>query len=82
MAKDLNTISNIEKDVAKPYNFRSGRSPHYMTCNICGCKQYTTNFARHSRTKKHKEADYADNKFEVEKYEPPPKKKNDFIILR
>ena len=72
MVKDLDIISNIEKDVAKPYNFR--------TCNICGCKQYTTNFARHSRTKKHKEADYADNKFEVEKYEPQSKK-NDYVIL-
>ena len=70
---DFNTISNIEKDVAKPYNFR--------TCNICGCKQYTTNFARYSRTKKHKEADYAVNKFEIEKYEPQPKKNNDYIIL-
>ena len=59
---------NILKDVGdkKTYKFR--------TCNICGCKQYTTNFARHSRTKKHKEADYADNKFEIEKYEPPAKK--------
>ena len=50
----------------KTYKFR--------TCNICGCKQYSTNFARHVRTKKHKEADYADNKFEVEKYEPLQKK--------
>ena len=58
---------NIEKDVEKKtYKFR--------TCNVCGCKQYSTNFARHVRTKKHKEADYADNKFEVEKYEPQPKK--------
>ena len=61
-------MSNIENDVEKKtYKFR--------TCNICGCKQYSTNFARHVRTKKHKEADYADNKFEVEKYEPPQKKK-------
>ena len=66
---------NIEKDVEKrAYNFR--------TCNICGCKQYTTNFARHSRTKKHKEADYADQKFEIEKYEPPVKKKSEYLILR
>ena len=35
------------------------------------------------KTKKHKEADYAYNKFEIEKYEPPTKKKNtDFIILK
>ena len=67
--------SNIIKDVEKKtYNFR--------ICNICGCKQYTTNFARHSKTKKHKEAYYADQKFEVEKYEPPVNKKHDYIILR
>ena len=67
---------NIEKDVEKKiYKFR--------TCNTCGCKQYTTNYSRHLKTKKHKEADYADNKFELERYEPPKNKKNsDFIILR
>ena len=74
MSKDLNNDTNIDKDVTKLYKYR--------TCNICGCKQYTTNFARHSRTKKHKEADYAYNKFEIEKYEPPANKKNDFILLR
>ena len=52
-----------------------------LACNVCGCRLYSKNFARHSRTQKHKEADYADNKFEVEKYEPQPKKKNDYIIL-
>ena len=67
-------MSNIDKEV------KSMRK--VITCHICGCKQYSTNFARHVRTKKHKEADYADNKFEVEKYEPQPKKKkNDYIIL-
>ena len=72
MSKNLDN-DNIQKDVTKVYKF--------ITCNLCGCKQYTTNFARHARTKKHKEADYADNKFEVEKYKPPIKKNNDFIIL-
>ena len=72
MSKNLDN-DNIQKDVAKVYKF--------ITCNLCGCKQYTTNFSRHSRTKKHKEADYAVNKFEVEKYKPPIKKNNDFIIL-
>jgi len=65
---------NIEKDVEKKtYSFR--------ICNICGCKQYSTNFARHARTKKHKEADYADQKFEVKKYEQPPKKNTEFLRL-
>ena len=65
-------LNDVEK---KTYKFR--------TCNICGCKQYTTNFSRHSKTKKHKEADYAYNKFEIERYEPPTNKKNtDFIILK
>ena len=66
-------MTDIIKDVKKAYKFR--------TCNTCGCKQYTTNFARHVKTKKHKEADYADQKFEIQKYEPPQTKKNDFIIL-
>ena len=67
--------SNIVKDVEKKtYNFR--------TCNVCGCKQYTTNFARHLKTKKHKDVDYAYNKFEIEKYEPPVNKKSDYLILR
>ena len=66
---------NIVKDVEKKtYKFR--------TCNICGCKQYTTNFSRHSKTKKHKEAYYAYNKFEIEKYKPPVNKKSDYLILK
>ena len=68
MSKDLNDAINIYKDVKK-----------FRTCNICGCKQYTTNFARHARTKnkkkKNKEAYYADEKFEIEKYEPRAKNK-------
>ena len=72
MDKELNEFT-LQKEVKKAYKHR--------TCNVCGFCLYSKNFARHSRTKKHKEADYACNKFEVEKYEPPPKKKNDFIIL-
>ena len=69
-------MSNIEKDVLKIKR-------KIVTCNICGCKQYTSNFSRHLKTKKHKEAYYADNKFELEKYKPPKDKKiNDFIILK
>ena len=64
-------MSNIENDVKTIRKI--------ITCSICGCKQYSTNFARHVRTKKHKEADYADNKFEVEKYEPIKKKNIDFL---
>ena len=48
-------LNDVEK---KTYKFR--------TCNICGCKQYTTNFSRHSKAKKHKESDYAYHKFEIE----------------
>ena len=72
--KIKNDMFDIQNDVEK-------KTPKIITCNICGCKQYSTNFARHARTKKHKEADYADNKFEVEKYEPQFKKKSEFIIL-
>ena len=70
MSKELNDATNIYKDVKK-----------FRTCNICGCKQYTTNFARHTRTKKHKEAYYADEKFEIEKYEPRVKKNKDVLII-
>ena len=73
MSKAVNDAININKDVKKSYKFR--------TCNICGCKQYTTNFARHIRTKKHKDAYYADEKFEIEKYEPRSKKKKDVLML-
>ena len=67
-------MSNLQKDVEnKIYIFR--------TCNVCGCKQYSTNFARHVKTKKHKEADYAYNKFELEKYHPPVNKSKEFMIL-
>ena len=72
MDKELNEIT-LQKEVKKAYKHR--------TCNVCGCRLYSKNFARHSRTKKHKEVDYAYNKFEVEKYEPQPKKKNEFMKL-
>jgi hypothetical protein len=68
-------MSNLEKDAIKIKR-------KIITCAICGCKQYTSNYSRHTRTKKHKEADYADQKFEITKYEPPVNKKNDFLILR
>ena len=67
-------MSNIEKEVKK--------TPKFRICDICGCKQYTTNYARHTKTKKHKEAYYAYNKFEIEKYKPPAKKKTDYLIMR
>jgi hypothetical protein len=50
-------MSNIENDAIKIKR-------KIIMCSICGCKQYTSNYARHLKTKKHKEADYADNKFE------------------
>lgn len=67
-------MSIIEKDVVKIKR-------KIITCSICGCKQYTSNFSRHIKTKKHKEADYADNKFELEKYKPTLHKKDDVLIL-
>ena len=52
------------------------------TCNLCGCNLQSKNFARHLKTKKHKDVDRAYNKFEMEKYEPPASKNTDFIVLR
>ena len=67
-------MSNIEKDVKIKRKI--------ITCNICGCKQYTSHFSRHLKTRKHKEAYYADNKFELEQYKPPKDKTiNEFMIL-
>jgi hypothetical protein len=64
----------IEKDVEK--------KNYYKTCSICGCKQYSNNYARHLKTKKHKQVDYANQKFEITKYEPPQSKKTEYLILR
>ena len=53
------------------------------TCNLCGCSLQSKTFARHLKTKKHKDVDYAYNKFEMTKYEAQANKKNkDFIILK
>ena len=51
-------------------------------CYLCGCSLQSKNFARHLKTKKHKDVNNAYNKFEIEKYEPPTNKKKDFIFLR
>ena len=67
-----NLIHPINKDVEKKRYFK--------TCSICGCKQYSNNFARHLKTKKHREVDHANQKFEITKYEPP-KQKSDILIL-
>ena len=53
------------------------------TCNLCGCSLQSKNFARHLKTKKHKDVDYAYNKFEMTKYEAPAQQnKLDYIILK
>ena len=52
------------------------------TCTLCGCSLHSKNFARHLKTKKHKDVDNAYNKFEIEKYEPQLKKKSEYLILR
>jgi len=70
----MNNLIIINKDVEKKNYFKM--------CNICGCKQYSNNFARHLRSKRHKEVDYANQKFEMTKYEPPQNKKNDYLILK
>ena len=51
-------------------------------CNLCGCSLQSKNFSRHLKSKKHKDVDYAYNKFEVEKYRPPISKNNDYLILK
>ena len=51
-------------------------------CTLCGCTLHSKSFARHLKTKKHKDVDYAYNKFEIEKYEPSANTNSDYIILR
>jgi hypothetical protein len=62
------------------YNFY--KEAKLKTCALCGCSLHSKNFARHLKTKKHKDVDNAYNKFEIEKYKQPVKKKDDFLILR
>ena len=69
-----NDSVNIFKDVERKNYFR--------VCSTCGCKQYSNNFARHLRSKKHKEVDYANQKFEITKYEPHVNKQSDYLILK
>jgi hypothetical protein len=70
----MNT-EKIQKDETKKYIFR--------ICNTCGCKQYNNNYARHLKTKKHKEVDYINNKiFDVQKIEPKTKQKNEVIFIK
>ena len=59
------------------------RQDKLKICNLCGCSQHSKNFARHLKTKKHKDVYDAYNKFEMTKYEAPANQKNkDFIILK
>ena len=65
---------NLNKEAQSQYKLK--------TCNLCGCSLHSKNFARHLKSKKHRDVDYAYNKFEVEKYRPPISKKNDYLILK
>ena len=64
----------LEKEVKSQYKLKA--------CTLCGCSLHSKNFARHLKTKKHKDVVNAYNKFEIEKYEPPVKKKSEYLILR
>ena len=63
--------------------YKEGKSQYKLkACKLCGCNLQSKNFARHLKTKKHKDVNYAYNKFEIEKYEPPTNKKNeDFVKI-
>jgi hypothetical protein len=59
-----------------------GKAPKvYKMCHICGCKiAHLNNFARHLKSRRHKEVDYINNiRFEIERIKP--KKQNDEIII-
>ena len=65
---------NLHKEAQSQYKLKR--------CTLCGCIQQSKNFARHLKTKKHKDVVNAYNKFEIEKYEPSVKKKSEYLILR
>ena len=65
--------NNIEKEVKPERKTR--------ICAICGCRQYSTNYSRHLKTKKHKEVKYAIEKFEITKGEPPKRKTKEVLLL-
>ena len=66
-------IKDIENNVKTGYKFK--------ICNICGCKQYSNNYAVHLRTKKHQEVKYANEKFEITKGEPPKRQTKEVFLL-
>ena len=69
----MNTNFGFEKEVKSQNKLKA--------CSLCGCTLHSKNFARHLKTKKHKDVYEAYNKFEVVKYEPPAGKTSDFIVL-
>ena len=70
---DKNKI--ISKDVEYEYSFK--------VCPICGCRQYTNNFARHVRSKRHRQVDYVNNnRFEITKIKPKDDKSTDVIFKK
>jgi hypothetical protein len=65
---------HLDKEAKAKYKLKA--------CSLCGCSLHSKNFARHLKTKKHKDVDYAYNKFDIQKYEPPANTNSDYIILR
>ena len=54
-------LGKINEKVEKPAH-------HKELCNVCGSSYHPSGRARHLRTKKHKDADYINNKiFEIKK---------------
>ena len=56
----------------------------YKLCHICGCKiAHLNNFARHLKSKRHKEVDYINNnRFEIQRIAPLKEPKNEIIIIK
>ena len=65
---------NLYKEAKSQYKLKA--------CTLCGCSLQSKNFARHLKTKKHKDVDNAYNKSEIEKYEPLVIEKSEYLILR
>jgi response regulator RpfG family c-di-GMP phosphodiesterase len=59
-------LEKINEKVEKPAH-------HKELCNVCGSRYHPSGRARHLRTKKHKDADYINNKiFEIKKIKYKP----------
>ena len=53
----------------------------FKICQVCGCRQYVNNYARHMRSKRHQQVDYVNNtRFEIIKITPRDNQNREIIM--